>query len=387
MKPGIYDHINNADYHGGVGISKSGLDLIHRSPLHFKAARDAANDNAPTAAQRIGTAFHSLLLEPLTFTREYTLALRQQDVPEAIDDRDQLVAMVNELNSGRKAKLPTSGAKADLVARIMAEIATGDEAKDAAISLDLDSMKGAELKAMIDDLNQDRDGLLPTSGTRHELAATLRANGRQVTLWSDVREEWLTNNGHRVVLTADEWDQLHRMRDSVMAHPAASALLTGAPGMAELSVYWNDEDTGELCRCRPDFWRMDGILVDVKTTDDASPEGFAKSIANWRYHVQHPYYLDGINVALQQMGKPTFKHPTSAKSFVFLAVEKKPPHAVAVYMLDAASAQAGREEYRTDLNVYAHCLSSGTWPGYGDKVQQIALPDWKLRRSLEAVAA
>lgn len=380
MKPGIYDNISNADYHGGAGISKSGLDLIHRSPLHFKAARDAANDNTPTTAQRIGTAFHSLLLEPLMFTREYTLALRQQDVPGAIDDRDQLVAMVNELNSTRLPKLPTSGSKGELTERIMQT----DNTIDPDV---LANMKLADLKLVLEGINQERDGLLPVSGTRHELAAILRANGRQVTLWSDVREEWLTNNGHRIVLSPEEWDQLHRMRDAVMAHPAAAALLTGAPGFAELSAYWRDPETGELCRCRPDFWRMDGIIVDVKTTDDASPEGFAKSIANWRYHVQHPYYLDGMNHALQQMGKPTFKHPASAKSFVFLAVEKKAPHAVAVYMLDAASAQAGREEYRTDLNVYAHCLSSGTWPGYGDKVQQIALPDWKLRRSLEAAAA
>lgn len=380
MKPGIYNDISNADYHGGAGISKSGLDLIHRSPMHYKATLDAANDNAPTAAQRIGTAFHSLLLEPLMFTREYTLALRQQDVPEAIDDREQLVALVNELNSTRLPKLPTSGSKAELVDRI----AQADQSIDTAVLAD---MKQAELKAIIDGLNEERAGLLSTSGTRHELAAILRANGRRVTLWSDVREEWLMNNGHRIVLSPDEWDQLHRMRDAVMAHPAASALLTGAPGWPELSVYWDDPDTGELCRCRPDFWRADGIIVDVKTTDDASPEGFAKSIANWRYHVQHPYYLDGINHALAQMGKPTCEHPASAKAFVFLAVEKKAPYAVAVYMLDAASGQAGREEYRSDLDTYAHCVASGAWPGYGDKVQQIALPDWKLRRTLEAVAA
>lgn len=377
MKPGIYDNISNADYHGGAGISKSGLDLIHRSPLHFKAARDAANDNTPTTAQRIGTAFHSLLLEPLMFTREYTLALRQQDVPEAIDDRDQLVAMVSELNSTRLPKLPTSGSKTELTDRI----AQADNSIDPDV---LANMKLADLKLVLDGINQERPGLLPISGTRHELAATLRANGRQVTLWSDVREEWLTNNGHRIVLSPDEWDQLHRMRDAVMAHQAASALLTGAPGFAELSVYWHDPETGELCRCRPDFWRMDGIVVDVKTTDDASPGGFAKSIANWRYHVQHPYYLDGINHALQQMGKPACKHPASAKSFVFLAVEKKAPYAVAVYMLDPASVQAGREEWRADLDVYAHCLASGAWPGYGDKVQQIALPDWKLRKALGA---
>ena len=31
-------------------------------------------------------------------------------------------------------------------------------------------------------------------------------------------------------------------------------------------------------------------------------EGFGKSIANWRYDVQHPYYLDGLRQALKQSG-------------------------------------------------------------------------------------
>src|SRR5690606_28865958 len=94
MKPGVYAGIPNAEYHGGPGISKSGLDLIHRSPLHYKAVVDGANDNEPTAAQMIGTAAHALILEPAEFAKTYCLALRPQDVPHAIDDRDQLVAMV-----------------------------------------------------------------------------------------------------------------------------------------------------------------------------------------------------------------------------------------------------------------------------------------------------
>lgn len=81
-EPGIYNDISNADYHGGPGISKSGLDLIAKSPAHLHWAQTAANDNrAPTAAQRIGTAAHALILEPEVFAREYVLQLRRQDVP------------------------------------------------------------------------------------------------------------------------------------------------------------------------------------------------------------------------------------------------------------------------------------------------------------------
>jgi exodeoxyribonuclease VIII len=395
MKPGIYDGISNADYHGGAGVSKSMLDVLaERSPLHLHHLRTSANDNdrAPTPAQAIGTAFHALLLEPGEFVKDYCLGLRQSDFPGAVDGRDQLVAMVEELNKGRLPKLSTTGSKDDLVGRIMDVIATGDDAKDAECLADLKAMKGTELKAQLDALNEHRQGLLSTSGTIDQLAQVLRDNGKEITLWKDIKAEWLHNNGHRNVLEPEQWDQLHNMRDAVLAHPAARALLS-VEGRAEQSVYWVDEATGELCRCRPDWWRVDGVVVDLKTTEDASLEGFAKSIGGWRYHVQHPFYLDGVNAALQQGGKPAWLKADKAKAFVFLAVEKNAcvvngqAKGVAVYVLNQDSVDLGRAEYRRDLQVYAECNRTGTWPGYGDKIQNISVPQWQLVRGGHLIAA
>jgi exodeoxyribonuclease VIII len=214
-------------------------------------------------------------------------------------------------------------------------------------------------------------------------------------LWADVKAEWMRNNGHRNVLTPEQWEQLHNMRDAVMAHPAACALLTAVPGVAERSVYWRDPATGLLCRCRPDFWRQDGILVDVKTTEDASAEGFARSIANYRYHVQHPFYLDGINTMRSQY-KPTgldLPMPKPVTAFVFLAVEKDAcvvdgvAKGVAVYSLDAESVELGRIEARQDLERIAQCTRTGVWPGYGEAIQRIELPKWKLANSAHLLAA
>lgn len=375
MKPGVYEGIPNHEYHCGPGISKSGLDLVHRSPMHYHAVVTAANDRTPTAAQELGTAAHALILEPDVFTDTYCLALRRSDVPDAIEDREVLVGMVAKLNEGRLPKLSTSGKKEELVARIMAEVATGDAAKDAEYAAQFETMKGADLKAQIDAMNAERPGLLPVSGSRHDLANLLRANGQQVTLWSDVLAEWQQNNPGRIVLTPEQWEQLHAMAAAVHAHPAAGALLTSVPGEAEKSVYWRDSTTGVLCRCRPDWWRDDNVIVDLKTTEDASPEGFAKSIANWRYDVQAAYYLDGIQQA-------TRKRP---KAFVFIAVEKKPPYGVGVYVLDSDSLELGRAQYQHDLRVYAECVRTGEWPGYGDKIQTISLPAWHANKNAHLV--
>lgn len=371
IKPGVYPDISNADYHGGPGISKSGLDLIRRSPMHYRAVVDAEHDRDPTQAQAVGTAFHALLLEPEVFTRDYCLALRQQDVPHAIDDRDVLVGMVHELNAKRLPRLSLTGKKDELAARIIeARREMGLECGEA-IAAGLADMSAGDLKDEINKLNVDRPGLLPVSGNRHELATLLRENGVQVTLWSDVQAEWAANNGHRKVLTQETWDQLHAMRDAVMQHPMAAKLLDYSKGLAEQSVYWIDPETGVLCRCRPDWWRQDlGIVLDVKTTDDASPEEFRRSLHKWRYHVQDPFYMDCIKQATG----------TRPRAFLFLAVEKKPPYAVAIYQLDAESVEQGRKEYRQDLDLYAECERTGQWPGYGERIQSISLPEWYLIR-------
>jgi hypothetical protein len=62
IEPGkMYVDMPNALYHGGPGISKSGLDLIRRSPAHYKFMR--AHPKPPTAAMFFGSALHTLVLE------------------------------------------------------------------------------------------------------------------------------------------------------------------------------------------------------------------------------------------------------------------------------------------------------------------------------------
>lgn len=438
MKPGVYEGIANHEYHCGPGVSKSGLDLVHRSPMHYHAVVTAANDHTPTAAQELGTAAHALILEPDVFTDTYCLALRRSDVPDAVEEREvlvemveainaeriaahpdavrdseTLVAMIAKLNEGRLPKLLTGGNKGELVERIL-----DNQPVETWTAEQLNAMKAPELKDIINQLNVDRPGLLSTSGSRsdlanllrangvdvvlwseiqeqhqaqtgqaytlsastasrHEMAAWLNANGKQVRLWSDVLLEWTENNPGRIVLSPEQWDQLHEMAAAVHAHPAAGSLLTSCPGEAEKSVYWIDATTGVLCRCRPDWWRDDNVIVDLKTTEDASPEGFAKSMANYRYDVQAAYYLDGIQQA-------TGKRP---KAFVFIAVEKKPPYGVGVYVLDSDSLELGRAQYQHDLRVYAECERSGIWPGYGDKIQTISLPAWHANKNAHLIGA
>ena len=71
MKPGIYtcDQLSNEQYHAADGISKSGLDLIMRSPAHYRFGER----KEATRAMEIGTALHCAILEPERFATDYML--------------------------------------------------------------------------------------------------------------------------------------------------------------------------------------------------------------------------------------------------------------------------------------------------------------------------
>lgn len=69
MKPGVYS-MTNEQYHGDrTAVSKSGLDLIHRSPAHFRWAQE--NKRPETDAMVKGSLVHLLALEPDKFDDEY----------------------------------------------------------------------------------------------------------------------------------------------------------------------------------------------------------------------------------------------------------------------------------------------------------------------------
>jgi exodeoxyribonuclease VIII len=61
-------NMTNAEYHAMPGISKSGLDLINKSPAHYKWAHE--NPTPQTPAMRIGSLTHLAVLEPDRFDAE-----------------------------------------------------------------------------------------------------------------------------------------------------------------------------------------------------------------------------------------------------------------------------------------------------------------------------
>ncbi|EHM3682100.1 PD-(D/E)XK nuclease-like domain-containing protein [Salmonella enterica] len=164
------------------------------------------------------------------------------------------------------------------------------------------------------------------------------------------------------VLTAEEGRKIELMYQSVMALPLGQWLVESG-GYAESSVYWEDPETGILCRCRPDkiipefHW-----IMDVKTTADI--QRFRTAYYDYRYHVQDAFYSDGYRAQFGEI--PTF---------VFLVASTTAEcgrYPVEIFMMGEDAKLAGQREYRRNLQTLAECLNNDEWPA----IKTLSLPRW-----------
>jgi len=281
---GLHRNVAEAHYHERVlGLaSKHALDLVARSPAHYRAWL-ASIERAEREALAFGKAFHCALLEPERFAAAYLVE------PTFGDCR------FKENKANRDA-----WRKDNACARCGRYPGQDKPACDAC------------------------PGLL-------EQSAHLACRG---------------------------------MADSIRRHRLASRLLVD--GDAEVTLRWKDEPTGLECKARADFYvKRHAFALDVKTTENASPDAFPRDAARYGYGRQAAFYGDGF-AAIDE----------AIEHFLFLVVEKAPPYAVAVYALDEDSIARGRASVRRDLEALADAFERDDWRAYSENIVTIGLPGW-----------
>jgi PDDEXK-like domain of unknown function (DUF3799) len=180
----------------------------------------------------------------------------------------------------------------------------------------------------------------------------------------DARDEWRSRHAGAIVLSAEDYETIIGMREKVLTHPLAGKMVAG--GQSQLTVRWHDAESGLECKARLDYYsERHAMAVDVKTTEDGSEHGFARSIARYRYHVQQALYGKGMD----EVGAPL-------EHFVFLVVEKSPPYLVDTWVLERDAVDTGMRLAREDMTTLAECMRSGQWPGRPVGIKTIKLPKW-----------
>lgn len=182
--------------------------------------------------------------------------------------------------------------------------------------------------------------------------------------------DWMKNHTDRPILSARHIGEIFAMREAIRKHPGAALCLK--EGTAEVSLFCEDADTGLQLKCRSD-WLSGNAIVDLKSCTDASRGGFSRLIAKMGYDVQAAFNLDIAKV----LG-------LNKEIFIFIAVEKKPPFAVATWQLTEEGIATGRSKYRRLLTRYMECVSADKWPGYSSNIEFIDLPAWAKKEEFDA---
>lgn len=187
--------------------------------------------------------------------------------------------------------------------------------------------------------------------------------------------EFVATNVGKIFISADDMIAVKRIRDAILNKKTSRILLNN--GLPEHELYWIDADTGVSCKAKLDYFIepceqfQSGLIIDVKTTVDAEPNGFAKSIYNLGYYNQMAFYCNAVKTIYQTPDYP---------AFIFIPVEKVAPFECSFLVGDEVMLDIGLKENRKLLNLYNHCMQTGKWYGYEDKVQTISLPNWAMNK-------
>jgi exodeoxyribonuclease VIII len=185
-----------------------------------------------------------------------------------------------------------------------------------------------------------------------------------------IYEAFLAEHGGKQIITADDLVQIEGMAAAIEAHPLAGALFRG--GSAEVSAFGSIN--GTPIKGRFDYLHdADGVIIDLKTCLDASPDAVQKYAVNYGLHIQQFVYAEIYRSI-------TGRAPAD---FVFVLVEKNPPFGMAVVRLTAEAVKAAKTEVNRALEIWQQCERSGIWPGYGNNVITVDLPAWQYKK-LEA---
>ena len=226
-------------------------------------------------------------------------------------------------------------------------------------------------------------------------------------------EQFCADADGKTVVDAATYEQCMAMVSAARTNPLVNDLLQGNH---EEPFFWTDPDTGVQCKARLDSWHRDEngipVVVDYKTTADASYRAFQRDVQSYGYFFQAAMYSEGLIQngrcprRIKEKPKRRWQRdPETGKRkywteyqerivmggtegeiihprFIFIVQEKTEPYSVNVFEMDMDYMALGYDLYREYLGTYASCESLGYYPGYLGPMNEpniLTLPSWMNR--------
>lgn len=167
--------------------------------------------------------------------------------------------------------------------------------------------------------------------------------------------KFVEDNAGKIIINDEEFDSVSSMADKVRQHPIFIDVTS--KGDAEVSVFSDVlpyEDVKLKGRMDWVNWEQ-RIILDLKTTNANLSNMYEVKnvILDNMYAIQNAMYV----MLLEHNGHPDFR-------FIFIMVEKNPPHGVRCFEISVNSLKKSREKMLLAIAQIQHCVEHGMWMGY-----------------------
>ena len=190
---------------------------------------------------------------------------------------------------------------------------------------------------------------------------------------------WEQANEGKLLVSEEDIANASRMSENLRSLSIYKAMQDNY-GMPEASFFFTDPVFGLNLRVRPD-WHIapckafpNGLIIDLKTTDDARPMAFSRTCANFSYDLSASMYREGFQAYYQTEDKPPF---------IFLVSERNTPFNVKQYKASDLFLSVGNARYNRSKELLAESLLMGEWDGYSKDLEEIYLPSYMTKQALE----
>ena len=193
--------------------------------------------------------------------------------------------------------------------------------------------------------------------------------------WRDDMQE-----AGEIVLTKAESDALHPMRVNALKTLKSSLDTEPEKLPTEVSLIW--EAGGVTNRARVDAVDVKNrIAVDLKTTAGlADPQLWVAASMDHGIDLRAAHYLDGLEACFpwHTPFRGSDDPPCPSWRYIFLVVEKSPPHACSLVELDERTIAMGLSKLMCARRSWGDCLKLDDWPAWSKAVQEVSAPEWRV---------
>lgn len=202
--------------------------------------------------------------------------------------------------------------------------------------------------------------ILTPSAYKKDFAVLPEGIDRRTKAGKEEYQAFLDASAGKEILTAADAETVKAIVKAFKKNKEAVRLLKGTK--REKPLFWTD-DNGILCKCRIDAYRA-GLIVDLKTAQDAETETFTREALRYGYDVQAAHYLDAYQ----------HKESSVRPDWYFIVIEKAEPYAINILRADIGFLDYGFIRRQELIEKLKACREEKSYPDYG--INELCLPAW-----------